>query len=147
MKKGFTLIELLVVIAIVGVLSAAAIAIINPSFQLKKSRDTKRKADLAQFQAAFELYRADQGAYPASLPVCPAPLTAAGTTYLKSTPCDPKSSDGMYYTYIPSGSPASAYTLIACLENTSDGQKDIANSSPPCSNGGAINWSYTVTNP
>lgn len=144
MRKGFTLIELLVVIAVIGILAGTSFAIINPAKQLQKSRDAKRKADLAQIQSALELYRSDQGAYPASLPACGASLSVSGTVYLRSRPCDPHNPTRIY-NYLP-GSPANSYAIIACLENYDDTQKDASNNASYCSGGGS-SWSYTVLNP
>lgn len=61
-KKGFTLIEILVVITILGVLSTVGLS----SFRLSqlKSRDARRKSDLAQVQRALEMYMNDYGSYP-----------------------------------------------------------------------------------
>lgn len=61
-NKAFTLIELLVVIAIIGILTT----ILTFTFieAQKKSRDTKRKADLKTLQVSFEAYKTQQGKYP-----------------------------------------------------------------------------------
>lgn len=146
MKKGFTLIELLVTITIIGILAAAGLTILNPNLQLKKARDSKRKADVVQIQSALEFYRSDIQEYPASLPSCGAALSANGTTYLKSMPCDPMNTGQQTYSYFPSGSPPISYTIVSCLENTKDSQKDSGNNSYFCT-GGTTNWSYTITNP
>lgn len=147
MNKGFTLVELLVVIVIVGIIGTASITAVNPLSQLKKSRDSKRKADIGQMQAAFELYRSDQGSYPTlPLPGCSASLVVSGTTYLKSMPCDPKNTGQYKYTYIPAGIPITTYTIRACLENVRDDNKDDVNNAVYCT-GGSTNWSYTVSNP
>jgi len=61
MKKGFTLIELLVVIAILAVLMSVIVITLNPAEMLKKTRDTKRIADLDALRTAINLYIADQG--------------------------------------------------------------------------------------
>jgi type II secretion system protein G len=61
-KKGFTLIELLVVIAIIGMLSSIVLASMNSA--RSKARDTKRKTDMRQLQAALELYYDDNNSYP-----------------------------------------------------------------------------------
>jgi general secretion pathway protein G len=136
--KGFTLIEVIIVIALVGVLSTAMIMIINPLQQFKKARDVERKSDLRQIQAALELYRSDNAAYPAALPNCDAAFTGtSGATYLQKLPCDPVSN--IKYTYALNGN---TYTLVGCLENTNDPQKDGTNS---CTATGR--WSFTVTNP
>lgn len=144
-QKGFNLIELLVVMAILGIFALTSFALLNPANQLRKARDSRRKTDLAQLQATFELYRSDQGSYPTSLPACGTPLSVSETTYIKSVPCDPNNRSPYIYTYTPSGggSPTS-YSLIACFENVSDPQKDAVNVSP-CD--GINNSSYTVTNP
>jgi len=146
--KGFTLVELLVVIAVVGILSGTVITLINPANYLKKGRDTQRKSDLSVIQSAFEIYKADLGIYPPQpLPSCGNPLTAGSppSTYMRRFPCDPRNTGQHVYRYVPSAG-NTAYSLIACLENTSDLQKDPTNNSAYCT-GGTTNWSYTVQSP
>lgn len=63
-QGGFTLIELLVVISIIGVLSTVAMTSLNGA--RTKSRDVKRKAEIAEIRKALELYYADHGNYPRS---------------------------------------------------------------------------------
>ena len=137
--KGFTLIELLIVIGVLGVLATVLLIIIDPVKQLQRARDTKRKANIAQIQQALELYRADRNVYPGSLPLCNGNLIVSGVTYLRGMPCDPK--DGTAYVYTPSASPILSYTIRACLENTSDIEKDSG--STPCATGAG----YTRANP
>lgn len=67
-KKGFTLIELLIVIAIIGVL--ATLLMVNFIGVRQRARDAQRKSDLRQIQSALEIYRSDQGSYPASIINC-----------------------------------------------------------------------------
>jgi len=45
-KKSFTLVELMIVIAILAILSAIVIFALNPSELFKKSRDSRRIADI-----------------------------------------------------------------------------------------------------
>jgi prepilin-type N-terminal cleavage/methylation domain-containing protein len=140
--KGFTLIELLLVLAIIGVLTSFLLA--NLIGAKARARDAQRKSNLRQMQAAFELYRADNGTYPpAPLPACGSSLTDNGTTYMTQIPCDPLNTGQYVFTYSLTGG-GTGYTLITCLENVNDSQKDKTNATA-CS--GTTNWSYTVTNP
>jgi prepilin-type N-terminal cleavage/methylation domain-containing protein len=61
--KGFSLIELLVVISIIGIL--VAILVLNFDEARKHSRDSVRKSDLQALQLAIELYKSQNGVYPA----------------------------------------------------------------------------------
>jgi len=61
---GFTLIELIIVMAVIGILATAVLAAINPIEQLKKGRDTGKKADSAEFLNATERYYATFQCYP-----------------------------------------------------------------------------------
>jgi len=63
MKKGFTLIELLVVIAILAVLMSVIVVTLNPAEMLKKTRDTKRIADLDALRTAINLFVTDLGGF------------------------------------------------------------------------------------
>lgn len=178
---GFTLIELLVVIAIIGIL--AALATVSFADSQQKSRDSRRKADLEAIRKAMELAKQDSaGSY--SYPVCDSlaadciliaetsnatdgasnpDLIGTNYAYIKAVPLDPKASVG--YRYLPvnsSGAACSAvgtctsFTLVACLENKKDQQRDPnapAGSSYPqnatvCPNSGstANTVSYTISN-
>lgn len=139
-QKGFTLIELLVVISIIG--SLATLGVVNYLDARVRARDAQRKANLSQLQAAFELYRADQSSYPAALPACGTPFrnTTGTVTYMQKIPCDPTNSGLHIYRYTTTGT---TYTLIACLENPNDAQKDEPNNNICTGN----TRSYTLTNP
>lgn len=63
-KKGFTMIELLVVIAVIGILAVALLATLNPLEQIRKGRDTGRRADASQLASALERYNASIGYFP-----------------------------------------------------------------------------------
>ena len=151
-SKGFTLIELLIVLAIIGVLSALLMA--NFVGIRQRARDGQRKADLRQIQAALELYRADTGSYPdtASFPSCPQSfVNGTTTTYMKSIPCDPLTSQSYEY---KGNAATGTYCLRACLENTNDAQvaEGKGNGSASCnaqltdcSTSGYAN--FTVENP
>ena len=140
--RGFTLIELLIVLAIIGTLTSFLMA--NFLGARSRARDAQRKSDMRQIQAALELYRADQGSYPAApLPACGSALTSGGATYMQKIPCDPTNSGQFLYRYTTTGT---TYALIACEENVRDQQKDTVNNATYCT-GGTTNWSYTLTNP
>lgn len=139
-ESGFTLIELLIVVAIIGILSTLLIA--NFIGVRQRGNDAHRKSDLRQMQSALELYRADQGNYPATISNCTCSGSACFMTpdcsssiYLQKIPIDPS---GAQYTYTQSGN---GYSLKACLENPNDPDKDANNT---CSGG---TYSYTLYNP
>ena len=115
-KKGFTLIELLVVMAILGILAALGFA----SFRTAqiKSRDARRKHNLAQFQKALELYHNDMGRYPdeVDLPDGGESWTVNGYVYLKEMPTDPHFGDHPYVT----DANGSQYEIYGRLENSND---------------------------
>ena len=141
--RGFTLIELLVVIVIIGLLTT--LGVVNYLDARARARDAQRKANLQQVQSALEIYRSDQQAYPASIPACGGSLRDPGntTTYMQKIPCDPTNTGQYTYRYVVSGS---TYSLIGCLENVNDGQKDTTNNSTYCT-GGTTNRSYTLMSP
>lgn len=130
-NHGFTLVEIIVVVGILGILTTALIALINPSLQLGKSRDGKRKSDLRQIQAGLELYRADLAQYPSeasrNVAICSGtslanPCASPVVVYMQSVPKDPRT--GLHYYYCTSScGPGSGYRVYSCLENASDPDK------------------------
>lgn len=148
-SRGFTLIELLIAIGIIGILTSFLLA--NFVGVRQRARDGVRKSDLRQIQSALELYRSDLGSYPDSVPnstdaSCSTSLLSvvddcSSTVYMKKIPVDPSTSD--VYTYSV-GAGNMVYSLIACLENENDSQKDSA-VDPACSP--TTNVSYTLQNP
>lgn len=139
-KRGFTLIELLVVIAIIGILTG----ILLPNYigVRQRARDVQRKTDLQNIQTSLEIYRSDNGTYPASVTCGSALRNLAGTvTYMQKVPCDPTNSGQYIYRYLPSGS---TYSLVACLENVNDTQRDLPSNDGTYCTGGSTNWSFTL---
>ena len=61
-KSGFTLVELLVVVVVIAIL--ATIVIVAYTGIQGRSRDDRRKTDIANITKALELYYQDNGAYP-----------------------------------------------------------------------------------
>ena len=124
-SKGFTLIELILVTAIFGLFAAGVIAVINPSSQVAKANDARRKTDLAQIQRSLESYYQDNGRYPPSSPIDykinPGGKIEWGSSwqpYMNIVPRDP--SGGRNYTYYASAN-GQTYVLYASLER---GTKD-----------------------
>ena len=79
-QKGFTLIELLIVIALIGILAVALLSAINPLEQLRKGRDSARKADAAELMNAVERFYASYQCYPWDLAACDNTVVLAGAT-------------------------------------------------------------------
>jgi general secretion pathway protein G len=96
-RKGFTLIEVLVVSTIIAVM--AAIGLVSYSSASRRSRDAKRKADIAQIQAALEMYRTDIGSYPTSIGGNPITslVILKNNGYIQNIPVDPVSTKSYYY--------------------------------------------------
>ena len=63
-SSGFTLVELLIVVSIMAILTVAVVSAINPLEQLRKARDTQRKADAATLLAAHDRFLVTFGCYP-----------------------------------------------------------------------------------
>jgi prepilin-type N-terminal cleavage/methylation domain-containing protein len=123
-SDGFTLIELLMVVAIIGVM--ATFGTIQYVGAQRGSRDTKRMADLKQYQNALEVYSLkNKGAYP------PADIDGVEATYLCDNnflvsnycPSDAHASlPAENYQYAPDNEVGSAgrYVMWATLEKTND---------------------------
>jgi general secretion pathway protein G len=109
-KKGFTLVELLIVIIIIAVLAAIAIPKFSNSSQ--RSKESSLRANLKLVRNAIDLFRADTGAFPASLAglttsttsglsAAAATCTIAATDwrgpYLQAVPVDPVSGSALTY--------------------------------------------------
>jgi len=132
---GFTLIELLIVIAIIAILTTFGAA--SYSRIQKGSRDTQRKADLAQVRGALEQFYSDFDRYPGSDAngrindaSCTPPNPAWGTgsfsctpagetlkTYLHQLPNNPRGNDYLYNV----GGTGQTYCLGVILETVATG--------------------------
>jgi len=170
MKKGFTLVELLVVIAIIGILSGVGLATFTSA--QKKSRDARRKNDLATITKALEVYNNDHQStfpYPAADTgqikgctvdsavevVCPWGLsfqhadTDPATVYLIVLPKDLSTGQNYYY---EAAADRKSYQLYARLENTADpavpkdGDTPQVYSGTVCAADTACNYGISSTN-
>ncbi|MBI5044483.1 MAG: prepilin-type N-terminal cleavage/methylation domain-containing protein [Candidatus Levybacteria bacterium] len=118
MKRGFTLIELILVVAIVGIFTTAILAVVNPSQQVLKANDGRRKSDLSQIQRGLEAYYQDNGRYPlaSGQKIYTTALIDWGTSwqpYMNVLPKDPTSSRQYIY-YVSSD--GQSYVVYASLE-------------------------------
>jgi general secretion pathway protein G len=139
-KNGFTFLEILVTTIIIGVMTA--VIIVSYSSASKSTRDSRRKKDLGNIQAALEIYKIQNGEYPDSSacvsgggwtwPSCVAPLWIPDLdeTYIPTIPVDPKNSANGFignstpnppdYTYNYQRLTTTTYYLITRLENDED---------------------------
>ncbi len=124
-KKGFSFIELIVVIAIIAVLSVTAILSYGPS--QRKSRDSRRMADLEKIRMALEMARQIGTTYPSALPT----LVSLGV--IQTIPTDPKTKTNYVYGPTP---PYYKYSIGASME-------DLGSTNIPASGG----LNYKVFNP
>lgn len=115
--RGFTLIEVMVAVTIISLLSAVLFANFNDARM--QSRDKSRMAALKQMQLAIEVYRAQNGRYPAQgcgaagdfagpgpaslsgLASCATYVTSLAPDFIPALASDPKfesvSDKGFYY--------------------------------------------------
>lgn len=134
--RGFTLVELLVTIAIIGILTSVGLSTFTSA--QKKSRDARRKNDLATITKALEVYYNDHSRYPNdetgqikgctiadpdTEEVCAWGAafqhadTTPATVYLISLPDDPGSGRDYYY---EAAADRKSYQLYSRLENAAD---------------------------
>ncbi len=99
-KKGFTLIELLTVIAVLSVLATVLVMVINPTEMQRKSRDSKRIADIGTLKRAIDLALADDQVITAGTVTLNSATTITNVNgldlskYLPTVPQDPSYSAG-----------------------------------------------------
>lgn len=143
-KRGFTLTELLISISIIAILVTIAVAAY--SSVNKQSRDAKRKGDLEQIRSALEMYRTDNGSYPAvnttNFDVASNLSAALVPTYIPVIPSDPKSPSQTYYleTTNAVGGNYYGYCVCALLEISTS-------ASTTCSVTLPANCNYGLKNP
>ncbi len=105
---GFTLLEILVVISIIGILIAIGSAAFTTA--QKKGRDARRRADMKQYQSAYEQYFSENNAY--------STCAAMNVGFVGGAPTDPKS--GAAYSCTVSAGNA-GYCVCATLDFSTTG--------------------------
>lgn len=126
-KRAFSFVELIVVVAIMAVLSVAAIISYGPA--QKKSRDSRRMADLEKIRMALEMARQLGVTYPPNLNVLPT------MGVIESIPQNPK---GIGYSYGRSPTNNYKYGLGTSMEDAG---------STNCPTACGANYNYRITNP
>lgn len=114
--KGFTLMELLITMGIIVLLMG--VGVVSYTQTNNKARDSKRKADIESIRSALELYRTDQGQYPAltvdgSNCITSTNITSGAIIYLAKLPTDPTS---YCYKYLLGASPFTTYEITCTFE-------------------------------
>lgn len=156
-QRAFTLLELLIVMVILALL--AGLGLMSFGTIQMKSRDSRRKQDLANVSKALETYYNDYGEYPASVDGLIAGCGTGGaencswgspwtddksTLYMSALPRDPVGNQNYFYHRINNG-----YYLFARLENELDGDVATDAGSPSyydgyfC-DGGSLGCNYLI---
>lgn len=104
--KGFTLFELLVSISIIAILTA--VAVVSYGGLNKKTRDSRRVADLEKIRISLEAFRQIGNSYPATL------TNVVNASLLDNVPVDPKTKVAYPYTPLTSGT---TYRVCAYVED------------------------------
>lgn len=133
-KNGFTLFELLVTISIIAILTA--VAVVSYGGLNKKTRDSRRMADLEKIRIALEAARQIGNTYPSTI----ADLVNGG--YLDKQPVDPKTKLTTTYDY----SRPTLYTYSICAQVEEAGSVSSDGASCGTAPTGYVGY-YRVVNP
>lgn len=153
---GFTLIEVLVAATIISVI--VAIGVVSYTSTNRRSRDVKRQADIEQLRQAAEMYRADNGYYPAAgCSSASCSFTNVSNlaselvpTYMPAIPSDPQGVNPyMYRPSKASGAPLRyyRYCLSALVETTPPSPGNTCLTDTDTTLTLPANYNYGVRNP
>ena len=133
-KRGVTLIEVMIVVVFLAMMAVIILVALQPSTQMDKSRDAKRKADLQKLKNPLEDYYNDNKCYPPS-------LNDLVPDYIGAVPKDPAT--GQPYTYAAEG--CSKYRVYTILEFEKDPVITEVGCQEGCGPGGLGNYNYGVS--
>lgn len=117
-RDGFTLLELLVVIGIIAVL--VSLATVAYSSAQRKSRDSRRQADMKAIQSALEVYYSENNY------VYPTTCSDAGGNIRGSWPADPVNVAPLVY-----NESCSAVSYYGCAKLEVGGKGNSSAEGPP----------------
>ncbi|MBI3366467.1 prepilin-type N-terminal cleavage/methylation domain-containing protein [Candidatus Roizmanbacteria bacterium] len=86
-QKAFTLLEISIIVTIIAIVIGAAISLLDPFTQIKKSWDASRKKSLDVMRKILEDRYNDKGAYPTATDICYTSASAPRTDYTGNTAC------------------------------------------------------------
>lgn len=128
--SGFTLVELIIVIGILSIMASIIVTVIDPSYKLKKARDTERIVNISAIKRAIESYTTLKQTSPNcdELGTCPTNFALTGSDFvstllidnqfLKSIPQPPESSNFLCpYQILLYPSSQRYYNLRWCYES------------------------------
>lgn len=160
-QRGFTLLELVIVIGLIAILVVGTLLLLNPTAQIAKTNDAKRKSELANLKRIFEDFSTDNNHYPIWSQVCKETsdpgncqchicATRTLNPYASQLPCDPHSPLNDYlYTYdcAAGGNNPSWYRIYAKLDNKADPAITQVGCQNGCGPASAYAYNYYVTSP
>lgn len=102
--RGFTIVELLIVVIVIGIL--ATVSLVSYNGFMEYGYRSQRIADVTTVQRALELYKKDNGYYPANGAdnwggaLNSTQMQTALTPYLKTIPTEPTGNPSYAYSYV-----------------------------------------------
>lgn len=160
MKKGFTLMELMVVIALIIIITVALLIALNPTGQINKTQDNKRKHELTQLNKLFEDFYNDKGCYPTPSEVCynntggttcnicgDEPASPSFSSYISRLPCDPRQPTKKYFYQVDSITCPTWYRIYTMLANQSDPIINSLSCGGGCGPSPDYGYNYGVSSP